>query len=223
VSDIPSPSKGFVPPSFVPIPHERVVSPRPQVTRQTAFRPPVHVPQECNSERKGALVPCAAREMVDCNTKSGRETDEDVHEDDEEMLRRMTRRLDTAVRMVWHQYYTNWDLTVIKTYIRPVLDTIITALGTGASPEEVSRRLQVRLLERSERLDYHLAGDAPMTMYRLWLRGRPIDIYKRDLLHSPKWVSLVQETLEQMTFGRDVLVGGGGVEGGSKLPNSIGT
>lgn len=44
------------------------------------------------------------------------------------------------------------------------------ALDAGISPTDLATELQKHMLDSSERLDYHLDGDLPMVMYRLWLR-----------------------------------------------------
>ncbi|CAM9471753.1 unnamed protein product [Choristocarpus tenellus] len=46
-------------------------------------------------------------------------------------------------------------------------------------------------------------------------RGRAVDVYERDLLHSPRWVYLIQETAIQLTQGSMTVYGrGGDVVGG---------
>lgn len=50
------------------------------------------------------------------------------------------------------------------------LKEAMAALAAGMSPGDLSCRLKAQLLESSERLDYHLDGDQPMVLYRLWLR-----------------------------------------------------
>lgn len=40
----------------------------------------------------------------------------------------------------------------------------------GAWPTHIVSLLKARLLESSERLNYHLDGDQPMVLYRLWIR-----------------------------------------------------
>lgn len=50
------------------------------------------------------------------------------------------------------------------------LNEATAALDTGLSSEDLGARLKTRMLENAERLDFHLDGDLPMVLYRLWLR-----------------------------------------------------
>lgn len=44
--------------------------------------------------------------------------------------------------------------------------------STSSSPAaRLASRLKTRLLESSERLNYHLDGDQPMVLYRFWVRS----------------------------------------------------
>lgn len=67
-------------------------------------------------------------------------------------------------------YYTCSDLREAKEPLRVFLSEATAALQAGESPENLGLLLKTRLLRNSERLDYHLDGDLPMVMYRLWLR-----------------------------------------------------
>lgn len=44
------------------------------------------------------------------------------------------------------------------------------AVDGATSPARLASRLKARLLESSEKLNYHLDGDQPMVLYRFWMR-----------------------------------------------------
>ncbi|CAN0378880.1 unnamed protein product [Pylaiella littoralis] len=141
---------------------------------------------------------------------------------------RCIRRLDTAIRRIFYDYYSCTDVRETKKSLGVFLkeasaaleqelgrsSSTSTGIGSLSSPSSpsplssspsssspaarIASRLKARLLESSERLNYHLDGDQPMTLYRFWIRGRPIDVYERDLFHCPRWIELIAETKRQM-------------------------
>lgn len=74
------------------------------------------------------------------------------------------------VRRVWDVYYTCTDVGDTTETLGVFLEGVTAALDAGMSPEDLSSRLKAHLLQSAERLDYHLDGDQPMVLYRLWLR-----------------------------------------------------
>ncbi|CAN0267963.1 unnamed protein product [Ectocarpus sp. 8 AP-2014] len=136
----------------------------------------------------------------------------------EEAEDRFIRRLDLAVRRVFAEYYSCTDVRETTESLGVFLEEATAALELDCStsrsgsvfPAHLASRLKARLLQTADRLNYHLDGDKPMVLYRLWNRGRPIDVYDRDLLHCPRWIELVAETKRQMDNPPVVVEGGMG-------------
>ena len=67
-------------------------------------------------------------------------------------------------------YYTCSDLREAQEPLRVFLLEAMAALEAGESSGRIASLLKKSLLRNSQRLDYHLDGDLPMVLYRLWLR-----------------------------------------------------
>lgn len=74
------------------------------------------------------------------------------------------------VRRIWAEYYTCSDVRETTECLGVFLNEATRALDAGLSPGEINVRLKAKLIENAQRLDYHLDGDDPMVLYRLWLR-----------------------------------------------------
>ncbi|CAM9213498.1 unnamed protein product [Hapterophycus canaliculatus] len=163
------------------------------------------------SGRGGALAAAASEPPASAGAEGG-ETGVD----------RCIRRLDVAVRRVFADYYsctdvreTTGSLGVFLEEAAAVLDLAPSSSSSSSAargdvsawPAHVASLLEARLLESSEQLNYHLDGDEPMLLYRLWIRGRAIDVYERDLLHCPRWIELVAETKKQVDDAQVVVEG----------------
>lgn len=132
---------------------------------------------------------------------------------------RWVRRLDIAARRIWSQYYSTSEMRDTLGPLEVFLAAATAALDAGISPTDLATELQKHMLDSSERLDYHLDGDLPMVMYRLWLRGRAIDVYERDMFHTPRWIELIRETKLQMAARPDLVSSGIGGMGTICYPN----
>lgn len=102
------------------------------------------------------------------------------------------------VRRVFADYYTCTDVRETTESLGVFLKEAIAALELDPPPssfadtvppeKRLASRLKDRLLETSERLNYHLDGDDPMVLYRFWMRcawhGRRLRVRRFLLLPS---------------------------------------
>lgn len=71
---------------------------------------------------------------------------------------------------MWSAYYSCSDMRDTTEPLQVFLGEATAALDAGMPPGDLAARLKSKLLESPERIDYHLDGDMPMVLYRLWLR-----------------------------------------------------
>lgn len=84
----------------------------------------------------------------------------------------------SQVRRVFADYYSCTDVREATKSLGVFLKEATAALELDSSssrsgsvfPARLASRLKARLLQTADRLNYHLDGDKPMVLYRLWNR-----------------------------------------------------